>query len=72
VTEAKTLGELKSSGYQVLTVRQEMRKNLISTLQAKEAVFQNIVGYQDTVIPQLENAILSGQDMILLGERGQA
>jgi magnesium chelatase subunit I len=72
VTEAKTLGELKSSGYQVLTVRQEMRKNLISTLQAKEAVFPNIVGYQDTVIPQLENAILSGQDMILLGERGQA
>jgi magnesium chelatase subunit I len=72
VTEAKTLGELKSSGYQVLTVKQEMRKNLISTLQAKETVFPNIVGYQDTVIPQLENAILSGQDVILLGERGQA
>jgi magnesium chelatase subunit I len=72
VTEAKTLGELKSSGYQVLTVRQEMRKNLISKLQAKEDVFPNIVGYQDTVIPQLENAILSGQDVILLGERGQA
>jgi magnesium chelatase subunit I len=72
VTEAKTLGELKSSGYQVLTVRQEMRRNLISKLQAKEDVFPNIVGYQDTVIPQLENAILSGQDVILLGERGQA
>ncbi len=72
MTEAKTLGELKSSGYQVLTVRQEMRKNLISKLQAKEDVFPNIVGYQDTVIPQLENAILSGQDVILLGERGQA
>ena len=72
MTEAKTLGELKSSGYQVLTGRQEMRKNLISKLQAKEDVFPNIVGYQDTVIPQLENAILSGQDVILLGERGQA
>lgn len=72
MTEAKTLGELKSSGYQVLTVRQEMRKNLISKLQAKEDVFPNIVGYQDTVIPQLENAILSGQDVILMGERGQA
>ena len=72
MTEAKTLGELKSSGYQVLTVRQEMRRNLISKLQAKEDVFPNIVGYQDTVIPQLENAILSGQDVILLGERGQA
>ncbi|HIE85969.1 MAG: sigma 54-interacting transcriptional regulator [bacterium] len=72
MTEAKTLGELKSSGYQVLTVRQEMRKNLISKLQAKEDVFPNIVGYQDTVIPQIENAILSGQDVILMGERGQA
>jgi magnesium chelatase subunit I len=72
VTEAKTLGELKSSGYQVQTVREEMRRNLISKLQAKEDVFPNIIGYQDTVIPQLENAILSGQDVILLGERGQA
>ena len=72
MTQAKTLGELKSSGYHVLTVRQEMRRNLISKLQAKEDVFPNIVGYQDTVIPQLENAILSGQDVILLGERGQA
>ena len=72
MTEAKTLGELKSSGHRVLTVRQEMRKNLISKLQAKEDAFPNIVGYQDTVIPQLENAILSGQDVILLGERGQA
>jgi len=72
VTEAKTLGELKSSGYQVQTVRKEMRRNLISKLQAKEDVFPNIIGYQDTVIPQLENAILSGQDVILLGERGQA
>lgn len=72
MTEAKTLGELKASGYQVLTVREEMRRNLMAKLQAKEDVFPNIVGYQDTVIPQLENAILSGQDVILLGERGQA
>ena len=72
MTEAKTLGELKSSRHWVLTVRQEMRKNLISKLQAKEDAFPNIVGYQDTVIPQLVNAILSGQDVILLGERGQA
>ena len=72
MTDAKTLSGLKSSGYQVLTVRQEMRRNLISKLQAKEDVFPDIVGYQDTVIPQLKNAILSGQDVILLGERGQA
>lgn len=72
MTEAKTLGELKSSNYQVLPVREEMRRNLMALLQAKEEVFPEIVGYQDTVIPQLQNAILSGQDVILLGERGQA
>ena len=72
MTQAKTLGELKSSGYQVATVREEMRRNLIAKLQAKEDVFPDIIGYQGTVIPQLENAILAGQDVILLGERGQA
>jgi magnesium chelatase subunit I len=72
VTDAKTLGELRASNYQVLPVREEMRKNLIAKLQAKEDVFPNIIGYQDSVIPQLQNAVLSGQDVILLGERGQA
>ena len=72
VKTAKTLGELKSSNYEVLSVREEMRRNLMMKLQAGEEVFPNIVGYQETVIPQLENAILSGQDIILLGERGQA
>lgn len=72
MTEAKTLGELKASNYQVVPVRQEMRRNLMTLLQAKEEVFPQIIGYQDTVIPQLQNAILSGQDIILLGERGQA
>jgi len=72
VTQAKTLGELKASNYQAQTVREEMRRNLMAKLQQKEDVFPNIIGYQHTVIPQLENAILSGQDVILLGERGQA
>ena len=72
MTQAKTLGELKASNYQAQTVREEMRRNLMVKLQQKEDVFPNIIGYQDTVIPQLENAILSGQDVILLGERGQA
>lgn len=72
MTQAKTLGELKATNYQVRPVREEMRHNLIAKLQAKEETFPNIIGYQDTVIPQLENAILSGQDIILLGERGQA
>ena len=72
MTEAKTLGELKASNYQVLPVRDEMRRNLMAKLQAKEDIFPNIIGYQETVIPQIQNAILSGQDILLLGERGQA
>ncbi len=72
MTEAKTIKELKASNYQILPVREEMRRNLMSKLQAEEEVFPDIIGYEETVIPQLYNAILSGQDIILLGERGQA
>ena len=67
-----TLGELKASGYVVRPVRDELRDNLIAKLRAGEELFPGIVGYEETVVPQLENAILSGQDVILLGERGQA
>ncbi len=56
----------------MLPVRQELRKNLIAKIRSGERLFPGVVGYDDTVIPQLENAILSGQDIILLGERGQA
>jgi magnesium chelatase subunit I len=56
----------------VASVREEMRRNLIRKMQAGEELFPGIVGYEETVIPQLENAILSGQDIIFLGERGQA
>ncbi|MBA00834.1 MAG: magnesium chelatase [Chloroflexi bacterium] len=63
---------LKSNNYQLLPVREELRKNLITKLQNGEEIFPGIVGYENTVIPQLQNAILSGQDIILLGERGQA
>ena len=63
---------LKSNNYQLLPVREELRKNLITKLQNGEEIFPGIVGYESTVIPQLQNAILSGQDIILLGERGQA
>ncbi len=72
MTEAKTIRELKESGYELLPVREEMRRNLMAKLTQEEEVFPGIIGYQDTVIPQLQNAILSGQDIILLGERGQA
>ncbi|MCI0846385.1 MAG: magnesium chelatase [Chloroflexi bacterium] len=71
-TQAKTIGELRASGYRVLPVREEMRNNLITKIKAEEIVFPGIIGFEDTVIPQLENAILAGQDVILLGERGQA
>src|SRR6185437_3100774 len=72
MSKPRTLGELRESGYQVLPVREEMRKNLIEKLRSGEPIFPNVLGYEETVIPQLENAILSGQDVIFLGERGQA
>ena len=68
----KTVGELRAANHEVLPVRDEMRRNLMAKLQAKEDVFPNIIGYQETVVPQIQNAILSGQDILLLGERGQA
>ena len=67
-----TLGALKQSGYQVLPIREEMQRNLVRKLGAGEELFPGVIGYQDTVIPELENAILAGQDVVLLGERGQA
>jgi len=67
-----TLKELKASGYMPMSVRDEMRKNLIASLRAGERLFAGIHGYEETVIPQIENAILAGHDVILLGERGQA
>ena len=68
----RTLGELRQSGYKVLPVREEVRKNLIEKIRLGETIFPGIVGYDDSVIPQIENAILAGQDIIFLGERGQA
>ncbi len=68
----RTVGELKASGYKVLPVREEMRKNLIAKIRAGEDLFPGIYGYEETVIPHIVNAILAGQDIIFLGERGQA
>jgi magnesium chelatase subunit I len=72
VKEAKSLGELKKSGYPFLAVREEMRKNLVKCLQGGKQILTGIIGYEDTVIPEIENAILSGHHMVFLGERGQA
>jgi len=68
----QTLGELRASGYTVLPIREEMRRNLIARLRSGEPIFDGVVGYEETVLPQIENAILAGQDIIFLGERGQA
>jgi len=72
MTRPRTVSELRESEYKVLSVKEEMRKNLIEKIRRGEELFPGIVGYEDTVIPQVENAILSGQDIIFLGERGQA
>jgi magnesium chelatase subunit I len=72
MTRARTIRELRESGYRVRSVKEEMRENLIERIRSGQDLFPGIVGYEDTVIPQVENAILSGQDIIFLGERGQA
>ncbi len=69
---AKTFGELKQSGYQSISVKDELRANLIKKLRTGERLFRGIVGYDETVIPQLVNAILARHNIILLGLRGQA
>ncbi len=68
----KTLGELKASKYTSLSVKDELRKNLIAQLKDKSAGFEGILGYDETVIPELQTAILSRHNILLLGLRGQA
>jgi magnesium chelatase subunit I len=67
-----TVGDLKKAGYRVLPVREEMRANLLRMLATGERMLPGIIGYDDTVIPEIENAILAGHHMVFLGERGQA
>jgi len=68
----KTFGELKKANYQPLSVKDELRKNLLTAMEAKKEVFKGIYGYEDTVIPNLERAILARHSINLLGLRGQA
>jgi len=67
-----TLGELRASGWASLPVKEELRNNAVAKVVAGEALFDGVLGYENTVLPQLENAILAGHDVIFLGERGQA
>ena len=70
--EIKTLGELKASGYKVLSVKDEIRKNLVEKIKSKKPIFDGIIGYEKTVIPSIINSLLAKHDIILLGLRGQA
>jgi len=67
----RTVGELRASGHTYRTVKAELRENLLAKLRSGEPRFPGVVGYSDTVLPEVERAILAGHDMVLLGERGQ-
>lgn len=69
---ASTLGELVALGYEPTPVREELRRNVIARLSANQPIVEGVLGFEDTVVPQLEHALLAGHDVILLGERGQA
>src|SRR3989449_11777906 len=68
----RTLGELKKSNYRSESVKDEMRRNLLRKLESNGPIFPGIIGFDDTVIPQISNAVLSRHNFILLGLRGQA
>ena len=67
----RTLGELRDAGYTYRTVKEELRANLLARMRSGEGRFPGVVGYDDTVLPEVERAILAGHDIVLLGERGQ-
>jgi magnesium chelatase subunit I len=71
-TNIETFGELKKAGYTYKGIRQEIRENLIKKIQNREVTFDGVLGYEDTVIPDIERALLSGHNLNLLGLRGQA
>src|SRR5580658_2613244 len=68
----RTFGDLKNAGYKIKPVRIEMRDNLLVLLRNKERIMPGIIGYDDSVIPEIENGVLAGHHMVFLGERGQA
>ncbi|HPY25790.1 MAG TPA: hypothetical protein PLK19_15890, partial [Mycobacterium sp.] len=65
------LGELRASGHRERSVKQEIRENLLTALADGDEVWSGIFGFSDTVLPQLERALIAGHDIVLLGERGQ-
>ncbi|MFG0285676.1 MAG: magnesium chelatase, partial [Phycisphaerales bacterium JB039] len=67
-----TLADLRASGWRSRTVKQELRDNLVAALERGEPLFPGVVGYDDTVIPEIINGVLAGHDLLFLGEKGQA
>merc|ERR1712014_352904 len=67
-----TLSELQESGWQSKTVKQEIRDNFLAALGRDDELFPGVIGYEDTVIPEISIALLAGHDMLFLGEKGQA
>ena len=67
-----TIGALRESGWTSRPVKEEVRRNAVAKIKAGEPLFAGVMGYEETVMPQLENALLAGHDVIFLGERGQA
>ncbi|MBM3672690.1 MAG: magnesium chelatase [Actinobacteria bacterium] len=72
MTRPGTLGELRASGWVSRPVKQEVRENAVRRISERQPVVSGVVGYEETVLPQLENALLASHDVIFLGERGQA
>jgi magnesium chelatase subunit I len=72
MTRAGTLGELRASGWESRPVKDEVRANALARIAAGKPLVDGVIGFDDTVLPQLENALLAGHDVIFLGERGQA
>ena len=72
MTRPLTLGELRKSGWESRPVKEEMRQNAVTKISAGDPLFDGVLGYENTVLPQLENAVLAGHDVVFLGERGQA
>ena len=67
-----TLGELKKAGYSYLSIKEEIRNNLIEKLKTKDPIFDSVYGYEQTVLPEVERALLSKHNILFLGLRGQA
>ena len=72
MTRPGTLGELKSDGWVSRPVKEEVRANALTRIAEGRPLVEGVIGYEDTVLPQLENALIAGHDVIFLGERGQA